>query len=134
MSRWTHVCGNIRVNSIRHSHSELEIEDHLKRFESILEVDNEIPEGSEGPLKYDFWVESNNDALASYNIAIFGDLRDYTDVGYIERWFRCVLRDLWVREAILAVTLESSKHIFTPNKDFYLKKGPIRLKEYVMEI
>lgn len=132
MSYWTHVCGCIRVDSLR-----LNKEDNQKDNERIEEVlgkiiqfddiewdwnitkkyKTKLPMGSEGSLKYSIM---NNPlyCIAAHVITIWGDLRDYgeemEDIQYIEDWFNDVCSKFNIRQAVLTISggcLDESKTI-----------------------
>lgn len=128
MSYWTHVCGCIRIDSLRDSEEDTElgrkaIEDALgKMMPWSYEGDDwgltKLPMGSEGSLEYSIISNPDVAILASYTVAIWGDLRDYgekpADIRYIEEWFNGVCSKFWIRQAVLTIEggcLENPKTI-----------------------
>lgn len=86
MSYWTHVCGIVRLDTAPNYNSKPQIKD----FEIYFD---DIPIGSEEGLSFELnkvkrigWTE--------YQILIYGDLRDYTDLDYIIEWFKNFLNKL----------------------------------------
>ena len=127
MSQWTHVSGNIRIDSLFGIDDlTLEIlEEILGKvidFEDEGEWETKLPLGSEGSIKYVIWENPRESALAHYSVSIFGDLRNYDDVNEIEKWFEGVLfskyniisrktkkpfeAHLIIRDAVLSIDVE----------------------------
>ena len=128
MSYWAHVCGCIRIDSLRLS--ENDIKKDSQRIEEVLgkimqwdyEGDDygktKLPMGSEGSLEYSIIGNPDLSHLAAYVVAIWGDLRDYgediEDIQYIEDWFNNVCSEFIIRQAVLTITagcLEEPKTI-----------------------
>lgn len=93
MSEWTHVTGCLRLSGVLSN-----IEQFEKDLPSILgkivtydedffPFQTDLPCGSEGSLRYKF--HPNETGYLNFGqIFIWGDLRDYTDVVYIEKWLK----------------------------------------------
>ena len=102
MSIWTHVCGCIRVDSIR-----IGVEKDKDHDKIVHAIERGIPCGSEGPIKYDIWINRDRSCIAAYTVSIFGDLRDYDDIEEIESWFRNACENLLVRNAVIHIEVEN---------------------------
>ncbi|MBR1526567.1 MAG: hypothetical protein IJ640_07905 [Prevotella sp.] len=112
MSQWTHVCGCIRVDSIRMADEENEkanIRNILGRIVRFTDDDRltTLPLGSEGSIEYAILTNPDKCCVAAYVIPIWGDLRDYDDVQEIEDWFHDVCSKLFVRNAVLNIDVEN---------------------------
>jgi hypothetical protein len=73
------------------------------------------PYGSEGSLKWKI-METKGSYINRFNIAIWGDLRDYgeeeSDIDKIKRWFQNVCRECgMVRDAVLHIHVEFKEGI-----------------------
>lgn len=101
MSKWTHVCGCIRVDALRIVET-----NGVERIKSILEEKTKLPCGSEGSIKYEILVNPDEYSTAAYTIPVWGDLRDYDDVAEIENWFNEVCGKLIIRNAVLNIDVE----------------------------
>lgn len=125
MSIWTHVNGNIRVDSfrfdeaaeekrIRDALGEIITYDHIGLFGNSLGDCPEIriPCGSEGSLEYEIIANPDKSCIAAYSISVWGDLRSYCDTNEIEAWFNRVVyeSDLSIRQAILQVEVEGMEN------------------------
>lgn len=106
MSCWTHVAGLVRVDSIR----------RLALFPSraeqlFLHFLEGMPAGSEGPLTIKVYENPELGSLASYAVAIFGDLRDFEEAEYVEKWLqeRCLALPA-VRSGIATIEKEASSY------------------------
>lgn len=109
MSVWTHINGNIRVDGIGGLTDEPDFGEILGKVTNYYDeetVETILPEGSEGSLDYNVWKNPRKHDVFTYSVSIFGDLRDYEDVDYIERWFDEVCKKLWIRQASLQVEVE----------------------------
>jgi len=119
MSQWTHVCGLIRVDSIDFGGDDLvakiELEDALGPISSYEHrCDTNAPSGSEGSLQWK--ILDGTRYINRFNIAIWGDLRDYgssdEDIDEIRRWFKNVCKScMMVRDAVLHIHVEFRKGI-----------------------
>jgi len=124
MSQWTHVCGCIRYDAIRIHNlplafSSISTIEEIKAvignpvsFDDPSEKWNacNVPCGSEGSIQFLFWENPMLNHVAAFNVAVFGDLRDFgpEDIPKIERWFNRVTNqpNLMVRSAILLIEAE----------------------------
>jgi len=112
MSQWTHVCGCIRVDAFRIGENDFErfqIESALGRIVRYGDDDYEtiLPCGSEGSLEYEIYENPDKTCIAAYVVAIWGDLRDYSDVEEIEEWFNVACSTItFVRNAVLHIDVE----------------------------
>ena len=118
MSVWTHVAGIIRVDGLRIDNNAEPDWDKIIGREMNWEDPHEIwadhhedpeafmPCGSEGSLKKVIWENPNKSSLASYTVSIFGDLRGYSDLAEIKKWFTKVCSELWVRNAVITAECE----------------------------
>lgn len=127
MSVWTHINGCIRFDWLRSiGLPELDFEGIIGKtasFEDDQKKHDEcnVPCGSEGSLQYHVWVNPSDSAASAYTVSIFGDLRDYEDLGEIEKWFREVINrklringksiPVMIRAAVLEAEVESRGHI-----------------------
>ena len=116
MSVWTHVAGNIYLEG-----ADKKLLDSLLGEQIIFDYDNfdkeewsrlyktsVIPKGSEGSLKYSILAPNRDDAPHYYDrgiIAIWGDLRDYSDTEEIKKWFENIIyhEDVFIRQAVLQI-------------------------------
>ena len=118
MSVWTHVCGCIRVDSLRLSpeHSSKQKEKVREALGNIVEYGEDadkttIPCGSEGSLEYEILENPDECSIAAFVVPVWGDLRDYDDADAIKEWFESVLVNLWVRNAVITIEVEYGKSI-----------------------
>jgi hypothetical protein len=98
MSQWTHVCGSIRYDAIRLDRSTADY--CIKEINKLLGTPwnyddfekegfvkpNDIPSGSEGSIQYKIYENPELNHITSFNINIWGDLRDFTDLNEIKTW------------------------------------------------
>lgn len=112
MSIWTHVNGNIRIDSINRGLTE-EIQQTLGKIITFEDSDytTNLPCGSEGSIEYKIWENPDVSDLTAYSISIFGDLRDYENTEEIKNWFIKILKDFCIRDAILTITVEENNTI-----------------------
>ena len=106
MSIWTHLTGLVRLDALVGI-----IPMTAKPFDIFA---TNIPMGSEGPAHIQFneypVKEIANDPRYGF-VAIWGDLRDYSDEQKIQEWFRASLSKtansgFMIRSAILLVEVE----------------------------
>ena len=118
MSIWTHVNGQIRIDDMRFG-----TDSNLSIIKNIIgntcdyhSTDEEwekcsVPTGSEGSLQYSIIENPDKSSLAAYTVAIWGDLRDFSDkdVDKIRVWFDKILNSsgLWIRQAVLQIEVEN---------------------------
>ena len=65
-----------------------------------------MPTGSEGSLQRLVWENPDGHAAAQYVITVFGDLRDYSDLGAVRKWFEDVCKRCNVRQATCTCEVE----------------------------
>lgn len=82
MSIWTHVAGIIRIDDTRLDGS------NVKRIKEIVE--DSLPYGSEGPLKFEVCESPEYSSIAAYVVSIYGDLRDFDSSSEVIDWFKGV--------------------------------------------
>lgn len=123
MSQWTHVCGMIRSDFVDFSGKDPLAIDERTKIEGALgpissyghRCITHAPSGSEGSLKWKI-IETEGSYVNRFNIAIWGDLRDYgsdeEDIDKIKRWFKNVCGScMMVRDAVLQIHVEFRKGI-----------------------
>lgn len=123
MSTWTHVAGVVRIDMLRfpkkgekdeekiiksminYFGKELDFYDTIAKWDDAYEhPEHYLPFGSEGSLKMSVWVNPNTHSMAAITVSIFGDLRDYSDVDGIIKWFKKKCNgDISVRNACITV-------------------------------
>lgn len=121
MSTWTHVAGVIRVNALRGfvrtpDFEKIFISSTCRRYNK----DCNMPTGSEGSLEYKILENPNVDSLAAYNVAIWGDLRDFgkDDITKIEEWWDRVLKQCgMIRQAVLQIEPEDGERVIFNYED-----------------
>lgn len=119
MSVWCQVAGIIRVDDIRWSDSEPELDfDELIGKECIYGSDVSVwdeqekypekymPMGSEGSLQKSIWINPDKAYMDAYTVSIFGSLRDRREIDWIIEWFKKVCDKVCVRQA--TITVENS--------------------------
>lgn len=82
MSIWTHVAGIIRIDDTRFDGR------NVKRIKEIVE--DGLPYGSEGSLKFEVCESAENSSIAAYVVSIFGDLRNFDSSSDVIDWFKGV--------------------------------------------
>jgi hypothetical protein len=134
MSIWTHVVGTIRVDGIpgiskleklKEILGEIYTWDDLADLEDDIEGETTLPMGSEGSLRYQ--VIEYDTGMRWAVIPIWGDLRDYDDVAYIEEWWNRVISDIHstntkdflgiVRDGCLRIEVEGQKPVLLWTKE-----------------
>lgn len=124
MSQWTHVCGCVRIDSIDHDEVNEGIErvfGKIATWDSPIDVWEEYdehpelytPTGREGGVQYDVWENPYENHMASHTVSIWGDLRDYSSVEKIAKWFNKILydSDLLIRDAVLSIDVEYQQKV-----------------------
>jgi len=119
MSNWSHVSAIIRIDDFRLDESVPDFEKLFGKtmtFEDLLETDDfseedYLPMGSEGSLRMSVHVNEDMSCIASYDVSIFGDLRDHDDPDELIEWFKGICRlaednFVGVRGACIAVENE----------------------------
>jgi len=97
MSQWTHVNAHIRIDGIEGVH---------KGFN----LDENIPCGSEGSLQYK--IDKVGTGLVLYNVAIWGDLRDYNNKQEIIEYLVKNFENEMIRSGIAEIEVERDKIYF----------------------
>ena len=73
MSRWTHVAGLIRIDSVSRQLAGVDwvplLQHELTRYE--------LPSGSEGPIEFRIADVADENSMSRGWLAIWGDLRDF---------------------------------------------------------
>jgi hypothetical protein len=123
MSVWTHVAAVFRVDDFRFEGKQRP--DFEKIFgKSCLwgspskvwadyhkHPEQYLPCGSEGSLEMSVWENPNKEDITAYSISVFGDLRDYSNIKKIEKWFDECCKKLWIRQAVITIECETGKTI-----------------------
>lgn len=155
MSRWTHVAGTIRIDSLfgagviklrpeAKEKFDVENEDELwKKFIEERLAQSALPSGSEGPLQWviGFNPDSCQSSVNRGYVTILGDLRDFGDaesVQWIVDWLNFAFRHpkpddpfagiFIIRQAIIQIQDELNENscLVTYDDD---KKGFSRLAQ-----
>lgn len=110
MSRWTHINGSIRVDSLRllGDCQEPRFDKLFKTvtYEDIGDQECNVPCGSEGSIDVKVYTNKNESCIAAYVVSFFGDLRDFggqEDIESVKKWFNNICSKLWVRQAVLQI-------------------------------
>lgn len=115
MSTWTHVCGSFRVDGLVFPGSPVcaKVSDIEKLLGPMCLFDkwdesSTLPRGSEGSLQYT--VHQYGTGLPWVVVTVWGDLRDYSDVGAIRAWWDSIPAKLpyatFVRDGVLVAEVE----------------------------
>lgn len=131
MSQWTHVAGIIRIDSMAGILSADTIKLTLKAlmgtpvtYEDLMgdDIETHVPMGSEGSLQYEIVKTRDENGLPWGHVAVWGDLRDYTDVEAIKVWFQewiaalCAETPSFIRSAVVTVRVEGGEDIIFDHK------------------
>ena len=112
MSQWTHVNASFRLNSLGSYISDDDIYDVFGRhvgFYDLCDFDGEYkttPMGSEGSLEIAIWHNPDRNCMASTQVSVFGDLRDFgedRDIYMLKEWFYCCCSKFSVRQAVIQI-------------------------------
>lgn len=118
MSNWTHVAGIIRIDDFRFEDTifdfdkligkELHFEDCFEKWHDARNhPEKYLPQGSEGSLKKNVWINPDKEEITAYTVSIFGDLRDHDDPQEIVDWFKKICgRFASIRNAVIVVENE----------------------------
>lgn len=111
MSQWTHVVAAIRFDALRSlgmGYMKLSDLGHTVRFEDPSEkwARCDVPKGSEGSLQTHLVEDPDESSMAAYTATIWGDLRDYEDVGEIVRYLDRICRGRAVRSGVAKIDVE----------------------------
>lgn len=117
MSQWTHVNSSFRLDSIG-SITDEDIYDVFGRhvgFYDLCDFDREYkttPMGSEGSLEIAIYHNPEKSHLASTQVSVFGDLRDFGGewgIKKLKQWFDECCAKFVVRQAIIQIRDEWEK-------------------------
>lgn len=112
MSQWTHVNASFRLNSLGSDITDEEIYDVFGRhvgFYDLCDFDGEYkttPMGSEGSLDIHIWHNPDRNCMASTQVSVFGDLRDFgedDDIAKLKEWFDECCSKFSVRQAVIQI-------------------------------
>ncbi len=136
MSLWTHIAGCIRYECFGSRRKDL-IQEILGTTVSYDDPDDlwkkcNVPLGSEGSLRYYIYEEPNKSLVPSFNVLIWGDLRDFgeakEDIDSVKKWFREITIEklekpeyekFEIRDAVLLVRVEWQAPIILTYEGFY---------------
>lgn len=109
MSQWTHVNACIRFDGIR-GMTPIPDLGHTHHYDDPPESLNacDVPCGSEGSLQHKM-VEMPGDGAIRFVAAIWGDLRDYSDIAEIEAYLTRIVAGQLVRSGIAEIIVERGK-------------------------
>lgn len=115
MSQWTHVNASFRLDSFGVITDE-EIYDVFGRhvgYDDLYDYDGEYkstPMGSEGSLQISIWHNPKTDRVASTQVSVFGDLRDFvrdfggkSDIAKLKEWFDECCSKFCIRQAFIQI-------------------------------
>jgi hypothetical protein len=103
MSKWTHVTGIIRFDSLSKNYDWM----YKLRNRFILK----IPKGSDGSLQVDVKeLDTDADSIVWAYVAINGDLRDYDNIGEIFEWIQKSCRGYLVRQCSVDIKTETMSY------------------------
>ena len=112
MSRWTHVAGIIRVDSI------FDLLGGIPTMYALKDAILDPPSGSEGPVRVEPLMtrEPGSNTVNWGQVLVWGDLRDYDDVEALVYWFtqscqRMFDRKLMIRDALLRIRVEYARSL-----------------------
>ena len=114
MSQWTHVNSSFRLDSMEEIDDD-KIYDVFGRhvgYDDLCDFDGEYkttPMGSEGSLEINIYHNPEDSHLASTQVSVFGDLRDFGGKWGIEKlkqWFDECCTKFTVRQAIIQISDE----------------------------
>lgn len=120
MSTWTHVSGCIRLNDLSFLLGERITKEGIEKilgkistFEKPLK-NCKLPCGSEGSMEYAIREDEDTSSIARFDIAFFGDLRDYSDVEEIKKYFNSLNKKfskkaLMIRDGVIKIETEYCK-------------------------
>lgn len=121
MSVWSHVAAVFRIDAFRVDGFP------LPNFENVFgkpctynspdyvwdDCENHpeeyLPCGSEGSLEMSVWEDPDIHSLAAYTVTVFGDLRDYSDLKAIKKWFFDCCSKANIRQAVITAECENGK-------------------------
>lgn len=107
MSQWTHIAGIIRIDAIPGFTS-------LTTTEIQRRLENNLPQGSEGPAKYKIELTGDLYSITWIAIFIWADLRDYKDHQAIFKWIQGICDGLLIRSCCVKIEIEfKGKYIIT---------------------
>ncbi len=105
MSQWTHVNASIRFDGMKGMTPDPD-PGHTVSFDSPGQAWDEcdVPCGSEGSLQYQ--MTEVGDGLTRFTAAIWGDLRDYSDVAEIEAYLARITTGQMIRSGVAEIRVE----------------------------
>lgn len=114
MSIWTHVAATIRFDDIRAFGGGMAPDlGNTVVYDSQKEDWDKcnVPCGSEGSLQYHLWINPDASNLAAYTATIFGDLRDYQNVGEILDYLDRITQGKMVRNGVATIEVEGREPV-----------------------
>jgi hypothetical protein len=120
MSRWTHVAGVIRVDSIPGVIPDPEFSKIFKTFNyhnaETMRNSCNVPYGSEGSLQVSVYTNPATVGVPRFIVTIWGDLRDFgddNDMVLMKKWWKKTLKQFpMIRQAVLKVDDEHEENSF----------------------
>ena len=120
MSTWTHVAAVIRFDACRGMPGIENSPPDLGRMwvynpgESVEERvrkhgECDIPCGSDESLQYRVWEDPDPVSVAAYTAMIWGDLRDYDNIGEILKYLKRVAAGRDVRQGCATIRVSSGR-------------------------
>jgi hypothetical protein len=76
-----------------------------------------VPCGSEGSLDTHLWTNPSTSAMAAYTASIFGDLRDYENVGEIIDYLDKITKGKMVRNGVATIEVEGQPPVILHWRD-----------------
>ena len=107
MSTWTHIAGVIRfdglMDDVPHCGNTVVYDGTEAEWDAC-----DVPCGSEGSVVINSWTNPDNSCLARHTVAIFGDLRSYSDEFAIIEYFDRIVKDRSIRDAVYTFHVEGA--------------------------
>lgn len=128
MSQWTHINASIRFDGIMNLG--LPTEKELGKIcrwedEDTSHWENpDLPCGSEGSINYKIIKNPNIHSIAAMVVVFYGDLRDYSDVDEILKYFERITKGKAIRSGVLEIDVEFKDTIvyrFDSEKEIWIK-------------
>lgn len=128
MSQWTHINASIRFDGIMNLG--LPTEKELGKIcrwedEDTSHWENpDLPCGSEGSINYKIIKNPNTHSIAAMVVVFYGDLRDYSDVDEILKYFERITKGKAIRSGVLEIDVEFKDTIvyrFDSEKEIWIK-------------
>jgi hypothetical protein len=118
MSVWTHANLSFRLDAFR-SIGKVIDESDIEKY-----INENVPEGSEGPMQCIVWENPRKECVFSYVVNIFGDLRGFEseEVVEIEQFMNDFVKFLdknaiMIRDAVGFVDAGDATHTYTYTYD-----------------